>query len=116
MDILKPFKLFSTYCARRLRTSFSRQRGNGMLGSLHESHSLTGLIGAAQQLRLLESKTRTLAQASLRFALDHKDISTVIPGAKTPQQTEENLKASELPPLTGEELLRIRILREQGFA
>jgi len=75
-----------------------------------------GLVRAAQQLMLLESKTRTLAQASIRFALDHKDLSTVIPGAKTPQQTEENLRASELPPLTGEELLRIRILREQGFA
>lgn len=75
-----------------------------------------GLVRAAQQLRLLESKTRTLAQASIRFALDHKDLSTVIPGAKTPQQTEENMKASDLPPLTGEELLRIRILREQGFA
>jgi len=75
-----------------------------------------GLVRAAQQLMLLESKTRTLAQASIRFALDHKDLSTVIPGAKTPQQTEENVRASELPPLTGEELLRIRILREQGFA
>ena len=75
-----------------------------------------GLVGAAQQLRLLESKTRTLAQASIRFALDHKDLSTVIPGAKTPRQTEENMKASDLPSLTGEELLRIRILREQGFA
>jgi len=42
-------------------------------------------------------------------------VSTVIPGAKTPQQTEENMKASELPPLTGEELLRIRYLRERGF-
>jgi aryl-alcohol dehydrogenase-like predicted oxidoreductase len=75
-----------------------------------------GLVRAAQQLRLLESKTRTLAQASIRFALDHKDLSTVIPGAKTPQQAEENMRASELPSLTGEELLRIRILREQGFA
>ncbi len=74
-----------------------------------------GLVRAAQQLRILESKTRTLAQTSVRFALDHKDIATVIPGAKTPQQVEENIKASDLPPLTGEELLRIRILREQGF-
>ncbi len=74
------------------------------------------MVRAAQQLRLLESKTRTLAQASIRFTLDHKDVSTVIPGAKTPQQIEENMKASDLPPLTGEELLRIRILREQGFA
>ncbi len=97
------FTLDSTFQSGDIRSNFPR-------------NYLASLIGAAQQLRLLESKTRTLAQASLRFALDHKDISTVIPGAKTPQQTEENLKASELPPLTGEELLRIRILREQGFA
>jgi len=77
---------------------------------------LSGLIRASQQLRLLESKTRTLAQASIRFVLDHKDVSTVIPGAKTPQQIEEDIKASELPSLTGEEILRIKLLREQGFA
>ena len=77
---------------------------------------LSGLIRASQQLRLLESKTRTLAQASIRFVLDHKDVSTVIPGAKTPQQIEEDIKASELPSLTGEEILRIKLLREKGFA
>jgi aryl-alcohol dehydrogenase-like predicted oxidoreductase len=48
--------------------------------------------------------------------LDHKDVSTVIPGAKTPQQIEEDIKASELPSLTGEEILRVKLLREQGFA
>ena len=79
------------------------------------SNYLSGLIRASQQLRLLESKTRTLAQASIRFVLDHKDVSTVIPGAKTPQQTEEDIRSSELPSLTGEELLRIKLLREQGF-
>ena len=97
------FTIDSTFPSGDIRSNFPR-------------NYLSGLIRAAQQLRLLESKTRTLAQASIRFALDHKDVSTVIPGAKTPQQAEENLKASELPPLTGEELLRIRILREQGFA
>jgi len=74
------------------------------------------LIRAAQQLKFLETKSRTLAQASLRFVLDHRDVSTVIPGLKTPQQSEEDLQASEITPLTGEDLLRIRILREQGFA
>ncbi len=74
-----------------------------------------GLVKASQQLRFLESKTRTLAQASLRFVLDHRDVSAVIPGIKTVQQSEEDLQASELPSLTGEDLIRIRILREQGF-
>ncbi|HYY91946.1 MAG TPA: aldo/keto reductase [Candidatus Dormibacteraeota bacterium] len=74
------------------------------------------LVKAAQQLQFLESGTRTLAQASLRFILDHREVATVIPGAKTPLQVEEDLRASDLSSLTGEELLRIRILREQGFA
>jgi aryl-alcohol dehydrogenase-like predicted oxidoreductase len=74
------------------------------------------LVKAAKQLSFLETRSRSLTQASLRFVLDHRDISTVIPGAKTPQQAEENLRASEIPSLTGEDLLRIRILREQGFA
>src|SRR6266702_2524575 len=97
------FTLDSTFPSGDIRINFPR-------------NYQAGLIRAAQQLRLLESKTRTLAQSSLRLALDHKDVSTVIPGAKTPQQTEENIRASDLPPLTGEELLRIRILREKGFA
>jgi aryl-alcohol dehydrogenase-like predicted oxidoreductase len=74
-----------------------------------------GLVQAAQKLKFLESNTRTLAQASIRFILDHREVSTVIPGAKTLQQVEEDLQASEMPPLTGEDLLRIRILREEGF-
>ena len=71
---------------------------------------------AADHLRFLESNTRTLAQAALRFILDHKDISTVIPGAKTRDQVDEDLASSESPQLTGEELLRIKFLRQQAFA
>ncbi len=97
------FNIDSTFPSGDIRSNFPR-------------NYLLGLTRAAQQLKLLESKTRSLAQASIRFALDHKDVSTVIPGVKTPQQSEEDIGASELPPLTGEELLRIKILREQGFA
>ena len=67
------------------------------------------------KLRFLESNTRTLAQATIRFVLDHKDVSTVIPGMKTREQVEEDLVSSESPPLTGEELLRIKFLRDQEF-
>jgi len=97
------FTIDSTFPSGDIRSNFPR-------------NYLSGLIRAAQQLSLLESKTRTLAQASIRFVLDHKDVSTVIPGAKSPEQIEEDIKASELPSLTGEELLRIKLLREQGFA
>ena len=72
------------------------------------------LIRTSDQLKFLESKQRTLSQASLRFVLDHKEISTVIPGAKVPAQSTQNMKASNLPSLTGEELLRIKFMREQA--
>ena len=80
------------------------------------SDYISQLTLATDQLRFLESNTRTLAQAALRFILDHKDISTVIPGAKTPDQVDEDLASSESPQLTGEELLRIKFLRQQAFA
>ena len=73
------------------------------------------LVSAVDKLRFLQSKDRTLAQASIRFVLDHKEISTVIPGIKTTTQAEEDLGASELSSLTGEDLLRVKYLREQGF-
>lgn len=71
---------------------------------------------ATDKLRFLESNSRTLAQAVIRFVLDHKDVSTVIPGAKTSEQVDEDFASSESPSLTGEELLRIKFLRDQGFA
>ncbi len=76
---------------------------------------ISQLTLAMDKLRFLESNTRTLAQATIRFVLDHKDVSTVIPGMKTREQVEEDLVSSESPPLTGEELLRIKFLRDQEF-
>src|SRR5436189_6032052 len=65
------FTIDSTFPSGDIRSNFPR-------------NYLSGLIGAAQQLRLPESKTSTLPQASLKFALDHKNTSTVIPGPKPP--------------------------------
>lgn len=41
----------------------------------------------------------TPAQVAIRFSLDHPAVSTVIAGAKTPDQVTENLAAASLPPL-----------------
>src|SRR2546425_1058343 len=76
---------------------------------------IASMVQAADKLRFLEQRGRTLAQAAIRFALDNPDVSTTIPGAKTADQAQENLQASELPPLTGEDLMRIRLLRESSF-
>ena len=77
---------------------------------------ISQLTMATDKLRFMESNNRTLAQAAIRFVLDHKEISTVIPGAKTPDQVDEDLASAGMESLTGEELLRIKFLRDQGFA
>lgn len=60
---------------------------------------------AAEECRVLVLPgRRTLTQAAIRFALEHEAVSVVIPGIKTPEQAEENLAASDVPPLTPDEL------------
>ena len=55
---------------------------------------------------LAEGTGRTITQAALRFVLQHPGVSSVIAGAKTRQQIEENAAAGEVPPLEGNELER----------
>ena len=50
---------------------------------------------------LLTRSGRTLAQLALQFVLAHPAVTLSIPGAKRPQQVEENVRASDgVPPLT----------------
>ena len=47
----------------------------------------------------------TLAQLSIAWVIQNKDISTAILGAKKPEQLNENLKALEIVPKLTEEIL-----------
>ncbi len=60
-------------------------------------------------LDFLREEADSLAEAALRFTLAHPAVSTVIPGAKTPAQVIENVKASSRP-LSESALRRIREL------
>jgi aryl-alcohol dehydrogenase-like predicted oxidoreductase len=57
-------------------------------------------------LGFLQTPARSMVQAALRFVLDHPGVSSVIAGAKTRQQIEENVAASALPALTPDERAR----------
>jgi aryl-alcohol dehydrogenase-like predicted oxidoreductase len=61
----------------------------------------TGL-DAVEELRPLVPEGATLAQLALRWILDFPEVSTVIPGAKTPEQARANAAAARLPPLSEE--------------
>jgi aryl-alcohol dehydrogenase-like predicted oxidoreductase len=58
----------------------------------------TGLQ-AVEALRPLVPAGQTLAQMALRWILMFPAVTCAIPGAKRPQQAEENIFASNLPPL-----------------
>ncbi len=49
----------------------------------------------------------SLAQLALRFVLSHPAVTTVIPGAKTVQQLEQNVAVGHMPPLSREILDQI---------
>ncbi|MEO5782967.1 MAG: aldo/keto reductase, partial [Ginsengibacter sp.] len=51
-----------------------------------------------------------MAQWSIRWILDHSEVTTVIPGASKISQVETNVEASDLPPLPNDVHLKLREL------
>ncbi len=67
--------------------------------------SIAEMVEKVEKVRPFAEKTgRTLSQFALQFCLSHDAVSVVIPGAKTPQQLEQNAKASDLGKLLPQEL------------
>jgi aryl-alcohol dehydrogenase-like predicted oxidoreductase len=55
-----------------------------------------------------ESPGWTLTQFALRWILMHDAVTCAIPGAKRPQQVQENCAAADLPPLSNEAMETVR--------
>jgi aryl-alcohol dehydrogenase-like predicted oxidoreductase len=53
----------------------------------------------ADQLKAMVPEGWTMAEWSLRWILDHPEVSVIIPGASSPSQIPTNAAASERPPL-----------------
>ncbi len=64
----------------------------------------TESVEKVERLQVLERDEQTMGQLALRFVLSHPAISTAIPGGKTPEQVEENARASVRPLLSEQEL------------
>ena len=77
----------------------------------------TGLA-AVTELRALVPEEMTMAQFALRWILMFDAVSTVIAGARTPEQAIANAAASDLPALSSETMDRVgeiydRLIRPQ---
>src|SRR5438105_1700769 len=67
----------------------------------------TGLQ-AVEELRPLVPQGATMAQFALRWILMFPEVTSTIPGAKNPQQAEDNVHAASLPPLNNETMTQVR--------
>ncbi len=56
---------------------------------------------------LWEGTGRTPAQAALRFVVDQPGVTAAIPGTKKMEHLEDNVGATDVAPLTAEELQRV---------
>jgi len=67
---------------------------------------VAAMAQTAEQLDFLR-QARTAAQAALRFVLDDPSVSSVVVGAKTAAQVEENVGAADVPPIDAVERERV---------
>ena len=65
-------------------------------------------LRAVEELKALLDPGRSLAQFALRWVIDQPGVSTVIPGARNPEQARANAAAGSLPALTEEQLAGVR--------
>lgn len=67
-------------------------------------------LQAVEDLRALVPAGTSLTQFALRWILMHEAVTCAIPGAKRPEQVEENVSASDLPPLSYDVMQRVKEL------
>lgn len=67
----------------------------------------TGLR-AVEEIRAIVPEGASLAQFALRWIQMFPAVTAAIPGAKTPEQAEENVQAASLPPLDGKTMNRVQ--------
>ena len=78
--------------------SYNRAGGSFDVGETFSGVPLDAGLEAVEELRIL-AEDITLAQLALRWIVMFREVSTVIPGAKTAEQARENAEAASLPPL-----------------
>lgn len=81
------------------RHTLATAYGAGDIRGAWSSRRRGALIALAESLQALVPPEVTLSQIALRYVLDLPGVSSVIVGMKSAEQVEENLRASDLPPL-----------------
>jgi aryl-alcohol dehydrogenase-like predicted oxidoreductase len=59
-------------------------------------------VKLVRELEALVPEGYSMAQMAMRWLLDHPAVSTIIPGASSPEQVRENVRVSDLAPLNAD--------------
>jgi aryl-alcohol dehydrogenase-like predicted oxidoreductase len=103
----------STFAANDHR-AYNRQGEQFDRGETFSGLDYEAGLEVVEELRPLVPPGATLAQLALRWILTFDAVSTVIPGAKTPEQARANAAAADLPAPPLETMERIsEIYRER---
>ncbi len=70
-------------------------------------------LRAVDALRGLVPAGATMAQLALRWILTFPEVTAAIPGARNPQQAEDNVRAAELPALSDEVMAAVRVVYDR---
>ena len=72
-------------------------------------------LNTVDALRPLVPPGHTMAQMALRWILLFSEVTCAIPGAKRPEQVQENVAAADLPSLPEDTVRRIRELYDRDI-
>jgi len=75
----------------------------------------TGVQAAADFAAITSAEPGTTAQEALRWVTQQPGVTTVIPGARSPEQARQNAAAADLPPLSDDALGQIEELYDKYF-
>ena len=96
--------------------TFNRQGERFDMGETFAGVDFERGLEVVEELRALVPEGATLAQLALRWILGFEAVSTVIPGAKTPEQARANAAAADLPPLPEDSLQAIAAIYRDRIA
>jgi aryl-alcohol dehydrogenase-like predicted oxidoreductase len=105
----------STKFARDDHRSFNQDGAAFDKGETFSGVGFKDGLKAVEELRPLVPAGMTMAQMALRWILMFPEVTCAVPGAKRPQQAEDNVSAADLPPLSEETMQKVREVYDRNF-
>jgi aryl-alcohol dehydrogenase-like predicted oxidoreductase len=93
--------------------NFNRQGQAFDVGETFSGVNLETGLKAVEELKTIVPQGTTLAQIALRWILMFDSVTCAIPGAKRPEQVDENVKAAVLPPLSTETMSKVQTINDR---